>query len=101
MGPPFLFKSPKISLKRVQSFGGFTPAAARLSAAVFSRLELVLAPALASALEGIADPSQDVAQGPKRARADLRTISSGSSFVLNCSNDRSEYGSASATGDHL
>jgi hypothetical protein len=30
-----------------------------------------------------------------------RQMPSGSSFVLDCANDRREYGAASASGDHL
>jgi hypothetical protein len=44
-------------------------------------------------------------RGPKAVHVEVwhgsRIQASGSSFVLDCANDRREYGAASASGDHL
>jgi hypothetical protein len=39
-------------------------------------------------------------RGPKAVHVEV-WHGSGSSFVLDCANDRREYGAASASGDHL
>jgi hypothetical protein len=37
----------------------------------------------------------------EKFRHDFGQLPSGSSFVLDCANDRREYGAASASSDHL